>query len=255
MKKTYLCLGLMLISLHFYGQNCNIGNDTKTSDFTSGILVGNTLSGVKFTVSGTSTLNSINLVGNDTGSAVRMAVYDDEGGPNNLIASATGTVGAGITSLPVTPTEIAAGDYWVMAIYEVDGYHTDRNRLASGNIVYYKNHDYNDPLPDPGSGFVSYVGTDFLYFLGLSGEGCNILSSDSIVLENDVLITPNPSADFITISHLKNTEHYSIINELGQEIKKGTVANHDKINIQDLAHGFYFLKIEHSNHLTKILKK
>ena len=52
-----------------------------------------------------------------------MAVYDDNAGvPNNLLASSgLCTVGTGVTSLPVTPILLPAGDYWIMAVYETGG--------------------------------------------------------------------------------------------------------------------------------------
>ena len=102
MKQIYF-LTLMLMGLSSYSQNCNIGNETATSDFEASSFGENYLLGTKFTLSQEGTLNSINLIGNDTGVGVQMAVYDDnEGVPNNLIASSgLSTVGNGVTTLPV----------------------------------------------------------------------------------------------------------------------------------------------------------
>lgn len=92
----------MLMGLSSYSQNCNIGNETATSHFPASFSE-NYLLGSKYTLSQEGTLNSINLIGNDTGVGVQMAVYDDNVGvPNNLIASSgLSTVGNGVTTLPV----------------------------------------------------------------------------------------------------------------------------------------------------------
>ena len=78
---------------------CNIENETSTNDFVDGQFSANYLLGVKYSLSQEGTLNAIKLIGNDSGSGVQMAVYDDNGGvPNNLIAySAPSIVGDGLT--------------------------------------------------------------------------------------------------------------------------------------------------------------
>ena len=168
MKKIYI-LTLILISLNSYSQNCNIGNENATGSFTPGNFGANYLLGVKYTLSQLGTLNSINLIGNNTGEGVQMAVYDDNGGtPNNLIASSSqSTVGTGITTLPVTPVLLPPGDYWIMAVYESGGNSSNYNPSATGNVVYYSSLQYGSAIPTNASGFTSYNGQDFLYFLSI----------------------------------------------------------------------------------------
>ena len=111
-----------------------------------------------------------------------MAVYDDNGGtPNNLIASsAQSTVGDGLTTLPVTPVLLPAGDYWVMAVYQTEGNHSNVNHNATGNVVYYQSLTYGEPVPTNASSFSSYTDRDFLYSLSidcgntLPADICNI---------------------------------------------------------------------------------
>ena len=148
---------------------CNIGNETSTNDFVDGQFSANYLLGVKYSLSQEGTLNAIKLIGNDSGSGVQMAVYDDNGGvPNNLIAySAPSIVGDGLTSLPVTPVLLPAGDYWIMAVYASDGNHTNVNRNAFGNVVFYQSLNYGDPLPTNASNFISYTDRDYLYSLSI----------------------------------------------------------------------------------------
>ena len=167
--KHFNILVLFFLSLNTFSQNCNIGNENVTNDFTNGNFGANYLLGVKHTLSQVGTLNSINLIGNNTGVGVQMAVYDDNNGvPNNLIAySSQSFVGNGLTSLPVTPVLLSPGDYWIMAIYQIDGNNSNVNLTALGNVVYYTPLVYGSAIPTNASGFISYTEQDFLYFLGI----------------------------------------------------------------------------------------
>jgi hypothetical protein len=247
MKKIYI-LVIILFSLNSYSQNCNIGNDTITNDFmTAGSFGANNLLGVKYTLSQVGTLQSINLVGNGTGEGVQMAVYDDNAGvPNNLVASSSlDTVQNGITSLPVTPTLLPAGDYWIMAVYEIGGNSSNKNQNATGNSVYYQSLTYGDPIPTNASGFLRYTGRDFLYFLEI--DCGNTLSIEDFDLNSNILLFPNPSTDYIQINGLTSSENYKIYNALGKEIQKGFVVENEKINVENLSNGLYFLKLENGN--------
>jgi hypothetical protein len=253
MKQIYF-LTLILFSLYSYSQNCNIGNEAATSDFIDGGFSSNYLLGVKYTLNAEGTLNSINLIGNGTGEGIQMAVYDDNSGvPNNLIASSSlGTVGSGITSLPITPTLLPAGDYWIMAVYDVGGNSSDYNSSATGNTVYYQSLSYGSAIPTNASSFFSYTGQDFLYFLGI--DCGNTLSIENFNLVDKISIFPNPTSDYISISNLENLESYLIVNQLGQEMKRGIISNQEKIDIRNFTNGLYFLKLENGNTI-KFIKK
>ncbi|MDN3664270.1 T9SS type A sorting domain-containing protein [Algibacter miyuki] len=60
---------------------------------------------------------------------------------------------------------------------------------------------------------------------------------------------PNPSSDFLNISGLTETQHYGIYNIIGTEVKKGSISNQEKIDIQDLTNGIYLLKLDTWKHL------
>lgn len=246
MKQIYI-LTITLFSLNSFSQNCNIGNETNTIDFTSETFAADFLVGVKFNLSEEGTLNSINLIGNNTGTGVQMAVYDDNSGiPNNLIASSSlGTVGNGVMTLPVTPALLPAGDYWIMAIYETQGNHSNVNTNASGNAVYYQSVSYGSAIPTNASGFKSYTGDDFLYFLDI--DCGNTLSIENFNLTEKISIFPNPTSDYITISNLEFRKSYMIVNQLGQEILNGIINNNEKIDIRNLTNGLYILKFEKGN--------
>lgn len=45
------------------------------------------------------------------------------------------------------------------------------------------------------------------------------------------------------------TESYSIINQIGQEVKRGVISNQEKIDIEDFTNGLYILKFDNGNSL------
>jgi len=245
MKNILVFIVGILITSIAHSQNCNIGNeDTLNFNTTSGEFTENYLLGVQFTLTTQGVLNSINLIGKNTGAQVQMAVYDDNNGvPNNLIAS-TGTtiVGNGIISLPVNPTQLFPGDYWVMAIYDSTAIHTYEDSIAIGNVLYYNSLNFGDPIPSNASNFLSYSGDDFTYFLGIS---CETLGVDDLELKNQISIYPNPSSDFLHISNI-NEENYvlEIIDFSGKKIKTIEVTSGEvEISISDLSKGSYFVVI------------
>lgn len=67
-------------------------------------------------------------------------------------------------------------------------------------------------------------------------------------------LSPNPSTNFIQISGLQKLESYSIFSVLGKEIVKGSVADKERIDIQNLNKGLYLLKINNGNTL-KFIKE
>lgn len=255
MKRIFTLLIIIFFGLNVYSQNCNIGNQILTADFIPAGLTPNYLNGTKYTLSEESTLHSINLIGNNTGEGVQMAVYDDNAGvPNNLMAASdSGIVGDGIVSLSVTPTVLPAGEYWVMAVYEIGGEPSYCTSNTSGLPISYYNLQYGDTIPANASDFTVYLdfGLDFSYFLEL--ECGNTLSSEDLSWANNITVFPNPSADFITISDLEVAVNYVIVNVLGQEVLRGIHRN-EKIDISDLDNGLYFLKIEDGN-ILKFVKK
>ena len=153
------------------GENdCGIGNvepDGEGGNFGVDYLLG-----VSYTLEEEGTINSINMIGNGSGSLVQMAVYNDLGGvPDDLIVfSEIAEVGNGMTVYPVTPTVIPPGDYWIMAVYEFQGDHSNVLQ-ETGNPVYYTALPFGDPIPTNASDFLSYADRDFLYSLDITCSG------------------------------------------------------------------------------------
>lgn len=68
------------------------------------------------------------------------------------------------------------------------------------------------------------------------------LSTDNFEL-NKVKVFPNPSTNFIQVHGLLKETAYTIYNVLGKEIRKGVTSAIDKIDVQRIPEGTYFLKL------------
>lgn len=127
------------------------------------------LLGIQFTVDQKSELHSLNLIGNNTGAHVYMALYTDVNGvPGELVTvSEKGKVNVQdeIIRLSVTPTEIAKGNYWLMAVYDKEGTHTYITTDRPENQIYYKSLNYGDAPYENASDFSVYNGRTYSYFL------------------------------------------------------------------------------------------
>jgi hypothetical protein len=77
--------------------------------------------------------------------------------------------------------------------------------------------------------------------------------SDSRLSHPRLSLVPNPAENDIKISGLNHSENYIIYSVLGSKLKKGVVANNQKIDIQNLESGIYYLTLE-DNQTIKFLK-
>jgi hypothetical protein len=80
------------------------------------------------------------------------------------------------------------------------------------------------------------------------------LSTDEVTVKDKVKLFPNPSSHFVKISGLNKTEKYTLYTVLGVEVKNGIISDNEKINIQNLSNGMYFLKFNNRNTL-KFIKE
>ncbi|SDX77483.1 Por secretion system C-terminal sorting domain-containing protein [Lutibacter oricola] len=85
-------------------------------------------------------------------------------------------------------------------------------------------------------------------------KSSSTLSIFDISLKETVNVFPNPTSDFIQISGLIEDEKYIIYSVLGEELKNGVISSKEKIGIQHLNKGMYFLKLENGNTL-KFIKE
>lgn len=70
------------------------------------------------------------------------------------------------------------------------------------------------------------------------------LTTDVLVKNDEVKLFPNPAISNISVSGLKESNHYGIYNVLGKSILKGTMLKDESINIDKLSNGLYFLKLK-----------
>lgn len=80
-------------------------------------------------------------------------------------------------------------------------------------------------------------------------EGTGTLSNDTIEKDASIRVFPNPSSDYIQVTGLSQPEKYTVYTMLGTEVKSGLVAEGEKINIQSLANGIYFMKLNNGQTL------
>src|SRR5262245_56113713 len=98
--------------------SCNYG---ETVEFPMGSgHAPNYLLGNPVVVSMGGNVTALALISKDSGQMVRLALYTDGGGgPANLVvATASTPVSTGTMEIPVAPTAIAAGTYWIMGIFD-----------------------------------------------------------------------------------------------------------------------------------------
>lgn len=106
------------------------------------------------------------------------------------------------------------------------------------NTLLYKGICWNEPALNTIVALQAYT---------LTTENYNLLKSQ-------IKIYPNPSSLYIELSGLLKEEKYHIYSILGNEVSKGSITNFEKINIQNLNAGVYFIKLE-NGFTQKFIKK
>ena len=91
---------------------------------------------------------------------------------------------------------------------------------------------------------------DDLYYSAFPDVGPTIIGKINLaplsITENlnkeTVKIYPNPTTDYIQISGVTEEMNYTIYDLLGKEITTGIISAQNKVDVQDLSNGIYFLK-------------
>jgi hypothetical protein len=124
------------------------------------------LLGSPVTVASAATLTQFGVISADAGSHIRMALYaDDSGAPGAFVAGTDPTLLAvGSQEIAVTPTPIAAGSYWIVAVFDVETnvYWDDSDASA---VVSYRGLDHDAPYPDPFGAAFGYTSAKFNYWI------------------------------------------------------------------------------------------
>ena len=163
-QETDILINLVDVPFLFVG-NADPTNFTEEIEFIS-----NNLMGTKYTVSAPGELSGLGLIGRNTTGQVQMALYtDNNGAPGDFVAeTVTGTLGSTdhIVLSINPPVNLNAGDYWIMAVYEINGNHTHRNTASED--TYFTPLAFGDPIPGSAASFQSFQGGAFTYYLSFT---------------------------------------------------------------------------------------
>ncbi|TGV03811.1 T9SS type A sorting domain-containing protein [Flavivirga rizhaonensis] len=236
---TTLLAGLTLTFTAYAQESSAIGNKDISNLDTEVNSNSNYLVGIKIHNDTQSEINTIGLVGNNTKSGVQLSLYrDNNGKPGQLIvASEKGYVGDGETALAIKPTQIEAGDYWIMAIYEETGHHVYSQQYADGQEVYYTNLAYGSDIPNDASTFENYTGHEFAYYIENAVE-------DSIS-KSTINVYQNSSTDTIRILNSKENYEVKIYDFSGTLVRSLNVTSKEtELNISGLNPGMYVVSFD-----------
>ena len=239
MKNLYILFLLLAFQIPILqAQDCNIGT---TNDLTLQNMTANYLLGNQYNLSENGVLQSINIIGNHTGTNVQMAVYTDNAGrPGNLVVAANaGLVVGGTVTFPVTPTQLYTGNYWIMAVFSSGGEAT----FGDGGYVaaYYEILNFGSPMPNVFTSTQHYYSDALCYFLEIS---CGNLGLDDNE-QDQILVYPNPSQGLVNID-LGNLQEVAIkvVNLTGQVVYSQENINSSNYQFEfDEATGIYVVEI------------
>jgi hypothetical protein len=79
----------------------------------------------------------------------------------------------------------------------------------------------------------------------------------SVIDENreNIVVYPNPVADYLFINGLSGSQNYQIYSQLGQIITEGKLENSNQIDLSRLATGIYFVQLSGNTSPFKIFKQ
>jgi hypothetical protein len=124
------------------------------------------LLGSPVTIPAAATLTDFGVISVTGGTHVRMALYADDGGtPGAFLAGSDSTLlTGGSQEIPVTPTPLGAGTYWILALFDGDTnvYWDDSDASA---VVKYRSLSFLAAYPDPFGPAFGYTSAKFNYWI------------------------------------------------------------------------------------------
>lgn len=172
----------------------------------------------------------------------------------------TGTGAIYMSNLSNPSTITKNSGTWNIVSFYVGPFTGNNDMQVTSNL----GNSYNYNTNSAGTHTLNWAGITTLTFTRISGGGAsadydNIVYTVNLSLEdnqfnNSVKIYPNPSTEFIEISNLLFEVNYSIYNVLGMEISKGKINSNERINVENLQKGTYFLKLENEQTFSFIKK-
>ena len=129
-----------------------------------GLVGANTLHGSQITFAAASSVTAFGVIGRAGGPHVKMALYTDSGGkPSKLVASTDGSaLVSGRLEIPVKATPVAAGTYWVMAVYDTVASYGQQNVTVTSAS---SSQTYGSALPATYPSGSTYRGNALNYYV------------------------------------------------------------------------------------------
>ena len=255
MKKTLILSLTVLFSSLVYAQDCNIGNEDSTvlkdgTPFSADFILG-----TKHSLAKAGILKSINVLSKNNGDQIQMAVYSDSSGvPKKLLADGgIATLKLGVNSFTVTQTQLAAGDYWIMAVYDKSGDMAYKGAVDNTK-TYFGDHSFGRPLPTNISHYTSYGGQQLGYFLEIK---CGTLSNVTLESTEEPTVYPNPATDLVHIAKLNagSASKITILDACGRQVKEEITREAEiDIDISSLSAGTYSV-MQNGQYISKLVKQ
>jgi hypothetical protein len=113
------------------------------------------------------TLTHLAVIAKAGGPNVAIGLYSSNamGEPNQLVASSAVTaLGVGPVEIPVTPTTLTAGKYWLFGVFDTDA-SIGIDESDPSAAVRYVSRPFGSPLPNPFGLASSYSGQRFNYYI------------------------------------------------------------------------------------------
>ncbi len=156
------------VTATFNGGSYTAGNATDLGG--SQNISANFLLGSRLTVPTAGTLTKFGIISRDAGPRVRFGLYTNVGGaPGALVAqSAVGGTTLVVGSQEFNPTvagvTLAAGDYWLMGLFDV-GTNVGGEAMPSGVVIDYVSLPFTGTMPSTFGMPTSYTGSRFNYWI------------------------------------------------------------------------------------------
>jgi hypothetical protein len=111
-------------------------------------------------------LTHLCVIAKSAGADVILSLYSDANAdPAHLVASTAATpMTVGRMEIPVTPTQLPGGTYWIMGVYDADA-SIGIDQSDPSMPVRYTSQPFSTPLPDPFGPAFEYTGQTFNYYL------------------------------------------------------------------------------------------
>lgn len=92
--------------------------------------------------------------------------------------------------------------------------------------------------------------------LRVFGEGERVYSSVDDIIENKILLSPNPATSTVTIDGAEDYDSVSVFDQQGRLVIQTPINGSGTLNVRDLEKGTYFVKLEGDERpvITRLIK-